>query len=249
MKKLVLVLAVLLVSLPAMAAVTITATCDEGVYTVSYANTGAVLPRAFALDITVATGTITGVSDFSPDFDIYPGSIVIENGEVSAAGSAVCSDTYPGTLGGIGTNGVTIEMASLYAAGETEPNDTGVLFTFTTSEAVTTATVAINAIRGGVVMEDTTAAALTFVVNDCEDITPPVCLGDLNGDGFIRTNDLGALVTLLNDAGAPYRVGPTSPLWNPAADINGDGFIRTNDLGALVTMLNDAGAPYRIPCP
>ena len=113
MKKLVLVLAVLLISLPAMAAtVTVTATCQNDVWEVTYATDGN-LPRAFALDITVPAGTITAVSDLSTAYNIYPGSIVIVDGEVNDPGSAVCDASYPDTLGGLGTAGITIEMGSL----------------------------------------------------------------------------------------------------------------------------------------
>jgi len=244
MKKLILVLAVLLVSLPAMAAtVTIDADCDGGVYTVSYATDGN-LPRAFALDIEVATGTITGVSDLSADYDIYPGSIVIIDGEVNDVGSAVCDDAYPDTLGGIGTAGITIEMGSLYAAGDAEPNASGVLFTFTTSEAETVATVSENVIRGGIVMENP-EEPVTFVddVNDCED---DVCVADINGDTVISLIDMSMLYGMLGQAGPPYSI---PCLAGDPADINGDLVISLIDMSMLYGMLGQAGPPYSIPCP
>ena len=248
MKKLILVLAVLLVSLPAMAAVTITADCDGGVYTVSYATDGN-LPRAFALDITVATGTITAVGGLSADYDIYPGSIVIADGAVSDAGSAVCDASYPGTLGGIGTAGVTIEMGSLYAVGDTAPATSGVLFTFTTSEAATVATVTENAIRGGLVMENPEEAIVpTITVTDCED-GPPPCPMDLDLDGWITPNDLGMIMVFLTPyAGDGYEVecaGSPCPM-----DLDGDGWITPNDLGMIMVFLTPyAGDGYEVECP
>lgn len=83
----------------------------------------------------------------------------------------------------------------------------------------------------------------------CHRVTCATCLGDINNDGWRRTNDLGALITLLNTAGSPYRIPSTSCLYNPCADLNSDGTIRTNDLGALITMLNAIGSPYRQQCP
>ena len=249
MKKLVLVLAVLLVSLPAMAAVTITATCDQGVYTVSYATDGN-LPRAFALDIEVAAGTITAVGDLSADYDIYPGSIVIVDGAVTDAGSAVADASYPDTLGGLGTAGVTIEMGSLYAAGDPAPATSGVLFTFTTSEAETVATITENGIRGGVVMENPEELITpTITVTDCA--IPPACatcLGDLNGDSVVNTVDMGLLYNKLGMAGAPYQI-PVTPGVDDCADLNGDSVINTVDMGLLYNKLGMAGAPYQIPCP
>lgn len=243
MKKLVLVLAVLLVSLPAMAAVTIDAICENGVYTVTYATDGNNV-RAFALDIEVATGTITAVGSLSADYDIYPGSIVIIDGEVNDAGSAVCDDAYPDTLGGLGTAGITIEMGSLYAEGEAAPATSGTLFTFTTSETETVATITENGIRGGVVMEDPEeVAAVTINVEDCID---NVCLGDINGDLVINTVDLGLIYNMLGMAGAPYQIPTTAG--NPA-DMNEDLVINTVDMGLLYNKLGMAGAPYQIPCP
>ncbi|MCK4885842.1 MAG: hypothetical protein KAS96_00575 [Planctomycetes bacterium] len=206
MKKLVLVLAVLIVSLPAMAAVTITADCNDGVYTVSYATDGN-LPRAFALDITVATGTIDAVGGLSADYDIYPGSIVIIDGDVNDPGSAVCDDSYPDTLGGIGTAGITVEMGSLYADGDPAPAASGILFTFTTSEAETVATVTENGIRGGLVMEDPEEPIVpTITVVDCEGGCA-TCPGDMIGTTeVIDLSDLTEMVRVLSEAGSPFVV-------------------------------------------
>jgi len=247
MKKLVLVLAVLLISLPAMAAtVTVTATCQNDVWEVTYATDGN-LPRAFALDITVPAGTITAVSDLSTAYNIYPGSIVIVDGEVNDPGSAVCDASYPDTLGGLGTAGITIEMGSLYATGETAPAASGTLCKFTVSDTAATVTIAENGIRGGVVMEDPDEDAIvTFDVGTCGGCS--TCLGDLTGDSQIDLNDLTEMMNVLAAAGAPYIVPVT--VGNECADMVGnDAQIDLNDLTEMMNVLSAAGAPYIVPCP
>jgi hypothetical protein len=149
MKKMMLLM-MLVFTVPATAGVVIT--CDGGI--IGYDATGiAGNVRAFALDIT-SDGTITDVQCLSTDYDIYPGSIQIDEttGEVTDPGSCVCDPSYAGTLDGIGTTGVTVEMGSLYASGEPAPADTGDLVQVTHTGA--TLNVDVNVIRGGIVMEN-----------------------------------------------------------------------------------------------
>ena len=244
MKKLVLVLAVLLVSLPAMAAVTIDVNClaGDGVYTVSYV-TDANLPRAFALDIEVDAGTIDAVGSLSADYDIYPGSIVIIDGDVNDPGSAVCDNSYPDTLDGLGTAGVTIEMGSLYADGDPAPATSGILFTFTVSDSDANVAVTENGIRGGLVMEDPEEPIVpTIVVTKC-DTEPPICMGDINGDDWVSPDDVGALVVYLTPYAAQYYWVAVTPA-TEAYDINGDDWVSPDDVGALVVFLTPYSAQY-----
>jgi len=164
MKKIILVVLMLALATPAMATVTITAT-DEGggVVRINYNSAGQQLPRAFALNVTVSAGTITAVGNLNTNFWVYPGSIDINDaGEVNNVGSPVCDPCeYPDTLPGLFTNGVTIEMGSLYAATDpchpTPPPAAGILCKVTVSAACNL-TINGNVGRGKVVNEDATAA-------------------------------------------------------------------------------------------
>ncbi len=120
---------------------------------VSYTVTGPNNVRAFALDLSVSAGTITGVTCSNTSYYIYPGSIQISSGSVSGYGSCVCSTAYPGTQGGVGTSAVTVEMGSLYT-GTNKPASSGLLFRFTVDTVPTTVTLTANTIRRGVVMEN-----------------------------------------------------------------------------------------------
>jgi len=174
MKKLVALLIIAIVAMPAMAATTVS--CAQvgttKTFTVSYSYDGVgSAPRAFALDITTSTGTIAGVTaakvgvstSASKGFGIFPGTIVIDTaaGTVSNNGSPIApdADLPAGTLDGIGTSGVTVELGSLYADSTGKPATSGVLVTVAVSTTPATITIAGNTARGGVVLEDATTVA------------------------------------------------------------------------------------------
>jgi hypothetical protein len=122
MKKLGLVVAVLMLTTPVWARVDIKCANDGNLVTVSYAVVGE--PNkvsGFGLNITVDNGAkIKSISDINPKYWVYPGSIAIDTTVtppvITDYGSPVRdSIKYPGgTLGGLDTNGVSIEMGALY---------------------------------------------------------------------------------------------------------------------------------------
>ena len=126
---------VLFAAVPAMAVsnVDITCTVDGNEVTVSYA-TDANLIRAFGLDITVDTANIVDLVMVDPNYRIYPGQIVIEDGNVTDYNT-------PYVPGDLGDADLTVEMGSLYTmdanyAGDPnlgygmQPGTSGVLFKF-----------------------------------------------------------------------------------------------------------------------
>lgn len=132
MKKILFLLVALLFAAPAWADVVITSAVDGdcGAIIAFDATSEPNLVRAFALDIAVDNdANIIGVDLLSGDYVIHPGTIVIDtSGNVTDVGTPVApqSDLPSDTLGGIGTGGVTIEMASLYApVGPSSPNAPG----------------------------------------------------------------------------------------------------------------------------
>ena len=168
MRKVMLVLVVLLLAVPSMAAVTVTATDDgtsDGWVTISYVQTDATAgkrPRAFALDLVASAGEICEVSTAGcQPFPVYMGTIVIDaNGTVVNPGTPVAPATAPGSAGPLGSNAVTIEMGSLYdpaAAPAGQPALAGDLIKVKLNKSCGL-TVTANAPRatGGVVLEDGT---------------------------------------------------------------------------------------------
>jgi len=172
MKKLSLVLAALLFTTPALAAVRIIVEPSGKTATIKYATDGEKV-RAFALDITVDKGVIQGISGFirgestkaKPGYGIFPGSFARhitvnpDTGEVAKWDvndyTPVADPCDPGALGGLGTNGITIEMGALYyPTDDSSPNaplNQGTLFKLTLSEAAKL-TVKLNEVRGGIVL-------------------------------------------------------------------------------------------------
>jgi len=158
MKKVLVTLVVLALALPAFATVTITCTTDGNQVTVNYAVSGE--PNkvsGFGLDIKVDSGAkIKSISDLNSKYWVYPGSIVIINGEVNDVGTPIGDPArFPGTLGGLDTNGITIEMGALYyPAGDNSPNApplSGVLLKFRVDKDCTVS-IQENTVRGGVVL-------------------------------------------------------------------------------------------------
>jgi hypothetical protein len=174
MKKLRMLLAVLVAASPALAAVRITAVPDGTKVAINYATDGEKV-RAFALDITVDKGKIVTISDFirgestaaKPGYGIFPANFaryITVNADTGEVAKWDVNDYTPvadpcdsGALGGLGTNGITIEMGALYyPTADNSPNappNSGTLFKLTLSETATV-TVALNEIRGGVVLTD-----------------------------------------------------------------------------------------------
>jgi len=162
MRKTIVFLTMLLLAAPAMAAVTVSCVDDGGgVVSIYYDASGEVeLVRAFGLDVEVDSGCeIESVDSVNSNYYIYPGTIEITDGNVTGWGSPVAPANDPGAKGGLGTGGVTLEVGSLYAAGDGNltPEPNGLLCTVkvTGSAPDCNMTISTNATRGGVVMEDT----------------------------------------------------------------------------------------------
>jgi hypothetical protein len=189
MRKFSLVLAVLVVLAgPAWATVTVDCDTEEDTVTVGYVTTGEMPVRGFALDITVTGATITSASVDNSDYWVYPGSIVIIDGEVNQPGSGVCdSGEYDGTCDGIGSNCMTIEMGSLYVGDGNKPDTSGTLCTFTVSETCEySVEITENTIRAGVVMEDPCTPS-GLILSGCEG--PPCDVELPCGPGCTYTGD------------------------------------------------------------
>lgn len=175
MKKLIYVLALLLMVSPVLASVNIFCTTDGDEVSVYYSmdigDTN--LPRAFGLNITVDNDAIIGApTNVNPNFWVYPGTIDINDvtGDIDANGTVYADPCdYPGdTEIGPGTGGMTVEMGSLYyppgPGSVNEPPSSGLLCKFTVDKSCTV-TIAENNIRGGVVYVSTESADPNFL--DC----------------------------------------------------------------------------------
>jgi hypothetical protein len=179
MRKISLILVIFVLTAPALARVDIY--CEPNVtdlnsVTVRYNVTGETeRVRAFALDISLSGDVnVAEVNDFhagessqwtAKGYGIFPASFAAnidpESPEWDDAGYIPVGDEadYPeDTLGGLDTNGITVELGSLFVEEVNAPGSSGVLLEFTAENPDNTfVTLALNQIRGGIVLEDTNA--------------------------------------------------------------------------------------------
>jgi hypothetical protein len=172
-RRILVIVAALVFATPALAVVDFNAVQDANKYVVSITYSGE-LVRAIALDITVDNNTTiaridsykTGESTAaSPGFGIFPGRF---RDYIDAANPNWADPNYtpvapagdPDAEGGIGTNGVTIELGSLYVGEPNKPATSGTLckLLVSTASATCNMTIAANATRGNVVKEDANEA-------------------------------------------------------------------------------------------
>jgi hypothetical protein len=265
MKKFVFVLVLLALAAPASADVIISCANEANLVTISYENTEGQNVRAMAIEITLSgDGTIEEPNCLSADFGyrIYPGSISIDSGgNVTDWGNCKCSGSYPGTPDDV--NQMTVEMGSLYADGEAEPCDVGDLISFKVAgSAFVTVSLALNEIRGGIVMEDAGPPSASDTSSTCViNLTIPNCWdnvgecggqddGDADCDGNVNFVDLGLLK-------ASFFANYGDVNYNCCADFNQDCSCNFLDLGILKANFFTTGwtpatgntSCEGIPCP
>ena len=235
MKKMLIVLTVLFFAAPAMAGIVVEAAhTGSGNVTVTYDANGATeLIRGFAINIQVDNGAqITAATDFCVKYNIYPGSIEITGTEVTDDGSPVCDPAiYPGTdtLGGVGTSGITIELAAVYdpAVMGSAPASSSTLCELTVDKSCIV-TLTQNTPRKGIVMEDTSRATDALLKGCSVSLHPEwECLSQQHGDsdcsGLVDNDDMNTLrVSIFKNQGDSG--------YDPAADFNRDGKINFADL-------------------
>jgi hypothetical protein len=193
MRKFSVLLTVLALSVPAMATVTVEVVDQGGgVAAINYSTDGEKV-RAFALDITVDAGTIDAIDGYKvgestaadPGYGIFPANFAMYITVDAGTGEVATWDVNeytpladpcdPGSLGGLGTAGVTLEMGGLwYPTDDSSPNappNSGTLCTLAVSETCNM-DIALNGARGGVVLTDPAVAATVNPVGG------PVVVGD-----------------------------------------------------------------------
>lgn len=232
-----------LMSIPSRSVATVVITCADlgnGVIELSYDSSTEQVPvRAFALDVMVSSGIITGVGNFSSDYWVYPGEIDIIYdiyGEPMDLGSPVADPCWLpwDTLPGLGTSGMTIEMGALYVGEANAPASAGVLLTFIIS-AECDITVEENEGRGGVVLEDSNSASVYAPVL-LGALPPEPCLygggSGTAGDPFLifDANHLNAIGANLGDLYMCFKL---------TADIDLSGYSGT-DFNIIGTFFGSA---------
>lgn len=273
MKKVILVLAMLLIATPAWAGLTIEASQrnasgpDCNVVTITYDMDGgdANIPRAFALEIELSQENDANIGEViyvDPNFHVYPGSIVISGGQVTDQGTPVAVSDVCSMI---------VEMGSLWAptdpcvAHQEQPDPCGILMRFRVADDEDChVDLELNAIRGKVVLEDTNIPEVPpgyVTLVECDVIfgggpcDPPSCMGNLNPliDYVITQTDMMAVYQKLGQHGAgwtgdpqlKYVISPSEPQWDDCADVVGvDNTITQTDMMAIYQKLGQHGAGW-----
>lgn len=256
MKYVLMLIAVSMLAMPALASVTISCV-DNGNCTFNIVSTSTETGniRAFALNVSVDGGqTIMAGSNWNASYNVCPGSYVSS----SNLGTPICNGSkYPGTLGGLTTSGVTLEMASLYAPGQPAPGKTGVVLGTLTVSGACNVTLAANTIRGGsVIMEDPTATP-TVTLNGIAVTCSTPCPMDIGEpiDGWIGPEDVAAMLTVLSSPTGQaqgFYIGPGDPGYNIAWDFNADEWLGPEDVAAILTVISSPlgqSQGFYIECP
>ena len=266
MKKLFLIVTVLMLAVPALADVTISAVQaeDHNFVDINYAVSGEPnLVRGFALDISVTGGvTIEAISaevegestNATPGYGIFVGSIDLTDPQTPVWGDPVAQASDPDGPGQLGSAAIVVEFGSLYdknAVPSDAPLDSGTLCTLTLGNlpvGTFDMCIAENDLRGGIVMEDagdpdgTVISGETGCNTELEGLPPScACNGDADGNNRISINDLSTIVSFLSPAYAgtspPYTC-PTVPAGKECYDADGSTTISINDLSTIVSFLS-----------
>jgi len=180
-QRILLIVAMLLIASPAMAAITITATQEavvdgNAVVRVDYSDdgtAGSTKVRGISFDLMVNVGTFADINSFKrgdsntaeKGYGIFPGKFrdVINPGDACFAVSGynpICPNSFSdATETGLGKNKIIVEMGSLYVGDANKPDASGTLFRTKVTESCTM-TFAANTVRGNV-QENGSAAAIT----------------------------------------------------------------------------------------
>ena len=146
---------------------------DADSFNIVYDVNDGVAVRAIALDIMIGDDiNVVEVNDFhvgesnsvTPGYGIFPSNFAahidpeddpVDWGSEDYTPLADSNDYPDDTLVGLDTNGITVELGSLYVGAANAPEDSGLLLEIVCeSDAVTKISLALNQIRGGVVLED-----------------------------------------------------------------------------------------------
>ena len=228
MKPYLLILGLLLPVLSAPAAVRVFVEDDNGAVNINYECTAGEVVRSFALDVSVDSGRILGITNFlrgpstasARGYGIFPASfrdnVTVASGtnaNWNAPGYsplAVVADAPSDTLPGLNSSGVTLEFGAIWDPTDpaAAPAASGTLCTLQISKSANV-TIAPNPDRGGVV-----ASPADFIIT-------PQFAGGLVGPAVTNTTIQNGLLTIrFQDGELETAPTPTGP-WTGTGNFSG----------------------------
>lgn len=272
MRRIFLVLAVLVFAAQAMAVVTVTVSpdgSDPNKVWVTYEATGADATlgvRAFALSFTATDANIIDINDFlegestagDPGYGIFIGSIVIDgDGVPTSYGNPVADAGDPDGPGQLGSSEIITEFGALYDMNvpADAPLASGTLCSLTLDDCEVLVTPAVDAFRGGIVMEDPDIAPTSVVMvagtGDSCSVAPSctTCKGDWDESGTVTFGNLISMLTIMDQGGTYADIAEGSPGYNYCGDWDSSGTMTFGNLISFLTILDQGGTYADITCP
>lgn len=265
MKKLLVVLAVAMMALPAMAAVGVTAAVDGQTVTLSYTADNGEALRGVALDITLEGGTIAALSDVTVPTDVEFNAFIdyyasnenfLDNLDSDLPGTdahPVCDVNARGVQTVFPTNTFGICMGYLdedgnETKGEAAPgtSKTLVAFTVTCDESAESVIVKVaqNSLRGGIVGDSVDVINVPMSGTDVLEVATVTCGEPCLSYAHFADGDTNGdnaitasdIQVVLNYWGQTNVEGPAT-----CADLNGDGAVTATDIQII---LNNWGTVF-----
>ena len=219
----------LIVPVPAQGEVVVSVQDSNGVAWIHYECTAGEVVQAFALDVSVDRGRITGISGFfrgpgtatATGYGVFPASfrdhVVVGSGTNIDWGSsdytplANPADDPAGTLPGLNSGGVTLELGAFWdpTVFAAIPGPTGTLCALSLSQAATVS-VAPNTSRGGIVSAFSGAAI------------QPVFVGGAVGPLVISTSIQDGVITVLFHGGELQTANSVDGPWTDTGKLSGN---------------------------
>ncbi len=241
MKKQCLLCSLVLLLNPARATVQVFVQQTNGLATINYQCTAGEVVRSFALDVTVNSGQILGVTNYfrglstasARGYGVFPASfrdsVTVSSGTNADWSSpaysplAVAADNPGGTLPGLNSSGVTLELGAIWdpTVAAAAPPPSGMLCALVLSQTANV-TVAPNAARGG------------LVPSPPDLIITPQFSGALVGPAILSATVNGGQITVL------FQSGELESALDSAGPWTGTG----NTSGTFTESINGAPAKF-----
>lgn len=248
MKKVILMLLVASLAIPALAADISLVDNADGTGTIQLTVTGTEVVRGLAIVVDAGVD-VTAVAGTDAIFNVFMDSIFSTPANGLGDGTPIADPAAAGEMAlGAGVTEISLCMGIVDTGGSRGGAAAGTYTVATITTGAATVTIDADTLRGGIVGDDLVAGT---IAGGPITVAATFCVGDTNGNGYIYTDDLTALVTYMSGFSAEYYyVDGADPRFDVKMDINQNGYIYTDDLTAMVTLLTGlAGNYYYADCP
>jgi len=190
-----------------------------------------------ALDVDSATVSVTGVT-LDSFFDVFMDYAYVQGASyVYMAGDSIATQDAAGVA--------TLPSSSFcISAGGLQDNESDVPAAGSFTLAVTgigDITIGANSLRGGVVDYDGAMTTNLPITVNVAGVTPTVCKGDADGDGWVSPDDITAIVVYINNYAADGFWVEVSAGYE-AYDYDQDGWVSPDDITGVVVYINGYAA-------